>query len=342
MPELRKDPVTNSWVIISTERGKRPSDFGTEPRPPRPDFCPFCPGNEEKTPPEIAVYRNDGAAPNTPGWRVRVVANKFPALVIEGELERQTEGIYDKMSGVGAHEVIIETPDHDQTLPAMPEEKVEEVLWAYRDRILDLKRDSRFQYILVFKNHGEAAGASLDHTHSQLIATPIVPKRVQEEVDGVKQYYAEKRRCVYCDMVQQELACGGRVVSANDHFVAMAPFASRFPFETWIVPRTHEASFEDIKNQEYVSLARILKETLHRIERLLSDPPYNFVLHSAPFRQEKSVQYHWHIEITPRLTRLAGFEWGTGFSINPTPPEEAAQYLRDVGAPESAAAKNPD
>ena len=330
MPELRKDPVTNSWVIISTERGKRPSDFGTEPRPPRPGFCPFCPGNEEKTPPEIVVYRNDGAAPNTPGWRVRVVANKFPALVIEGELERQTEGIYDKMSGVGAHEVIIETPDHDQTLPAMPEQKVEEVLWAYRDRILDLKRDPRFQYILVFKNHGEAAGASLDHTHSQLIATPIVPKRVQEEVDGVKQYYAEKRRCVYCDMVQQELAYGGRVVSANDHFVAMAPFASRFPFETWIVPRTHEASFEDIGKQEYVSLARILKETLHRIERLLSDPPYNFVLHSAPFRQEKPVQYHWHIEITPRLTRLAGFEWGTGIYINPTPPEEAAQYLRDA------------
>lgn len=330
MPELRKDPVTNSWVIISTERGKRPSDFGTEPRPPRPGFCPFCPGNEEKTPPEIMVYRNDGAAPNTPGWRVRVVANKFPALVIEGELERQTEGIYDKMSGVGAHEVIIETPDHDQTLPAMPEQKVEEVLWAYRDRILDLKRDPRFQYILVFKNHGEAAGASLDHTHSQLIATPIVPKRVQEEVDGVKQYYAEKRRCVYCDMVKQELAYGGRVVSANDHFVAMAPFASRFPFETWIVPRTHEASFEDIGKQEYVSLARILKETLHRIERLLSDPPYNFVLHSAPFRQEKPAQYHWHIEITPRLTRLAGFEWGTGIYINPTPPEEAAQYLRDA------------
>ena len=330
MPELRKDPVTNSWVIISTERGKRPSDFGTEPRPPRPGFCPFCPGNEEKTPPEIVVYRNDGAAPNTPGWRVRVVANKFPALVIEGELERQTEGIYDKMSGVGAHEVIIETPDHDQTLPAMPEQKVEEVLWAYRDRILDLKRDPRFQYILVFKNHGEAAGASLDHTHSQLIATPIVPKRVQEEVDGVKQYYAEKRRCVYCDMVQQELADGGRMVSANDHFVAMAPFASQFPFETWIVPRTHEASFEDIGKQEYVSLARILKETLHRIERLLSDPPYNFVFHSAPVRQEKPVQYHWHIEITPRLTRLAGFEWGTGIYINPTPPEEAAQYLRDA------------
>ncbi|MFQ5803541.1 MAG: galactose-1-phosphate uridylyltransferase [Candidatus Methylomirabilales bacterium] len=330
MPELRKDPVTRCWVIISTERGKRPSDFGREPRPARPAFCPFCPGNEEKTPPEIMVYRNDGAAPNTPGWRVRVVTNKFPALVIEGDLERQGEGIYDKMSGVGAHEVIIETPEHDQTLPAMPEQKVGEVLWAYRDRILDLKQDPRFQYILVFKNHGEAAGASLEHPHSQLIATPIVPKQVQEEVDGVKQYYAEKGRCVYCDMVQQELVHGGRVVSANDHFVATAPFASRFPFETWIIPRTHEASFENIGEHEVVSLARILKETLQRIERLLSDPPYNFVLHNAPCREEKPVRYHWHLEITPRLTRLAGFEWGTGIYINPTPPEEAAQYLRDA------------
>ncbi len=330
MPELRKDPVTSRWVIISTERGKRPSDFDMEPPTRRRGFCPFCPGNEEKTPPEILVYRSDGGSPNTPGWRVRVVANKFPALIDEGDLNRQTEGIYDKMSGIGAHEVIVETPDHDQTLPGMPEPQIEEVLWAYRDRILDLKQDTRFQYILIFKNHGEAAGASLEHTHSQLIATPIVPKRVQEEVDGVKQYYADTGRCVYCDIVRQELTHGGRVVSANDHFVAMAPFAPRFPFETWIVPRIHETAFEHIGKQEHGSLARILKETLQRIERLLSDPPYNLVMHNAPLREDEPVQYHWHLEITPRLTRLAGFEWGTGFYINPTPPEEAAQYLRDA------------
>lgn len=330
LPELRKDPVTSRWVIISTERGKRPSDFVTEPRPRRPVFCPFCPGNEDKTPPEILVYGNDGATPNTRGWRVRVIANKFPALVVEGDVNRQAEGIYHKMSGIGAHEVIIETPDHDQTLPAMPEQRVEEVLWAYRDRILVLKQDPRFEYVLIFKNHGEAAGASLEHTHSQLIATPIVPKRVREEMNGVKQYYAEKGRCVYCDMVQQELAHEERVVSANDHFVAMAPFASRFPFETWIVPRAHQAAFEHIGKEAYASLARILKGTLQRIEVLLSNPPYNFVLHNAPFREGNALEYHWRLEITPRLIRLAGFEWGTGFYINPTPPEEAAQYLRDA------------
>lgn len=330
MPELRKDPIVSRWVIISTERGKRPFDFAAEPRPRRRGFCPFCPGNEEKTPAEILAYRNDGARPNTAGWRVRVVANKFPALVGEGDLNRQAEGIYQKMGGIGAHEVIIETPDHDQTLGAMPEQNVEEVLWAYRDRILALKQDPRFKYVLIFKNHGEAAGASLEHTHSQLIATPVVPKRVQEEMDGVTQYYAERGGCVYCDMVQQELAQRERMISANDHFVAMAPFASRFPFETWIVPRTHQVAFEDIEKEQYASLARILKETLQRIECLLSNPPYNFVLHNAPFREEKPLRCHWRLEITPRLIRLAGFEWGTGFYINPTPPEEAAQYLRDV------------
>ena len=329
MPELRKDPVTSRWVIISTERGNRPSDFRDEAGR-RPGFCPFCPGNEAKTPPEIMACRNDGVAPDTPGWRVRVIANKFPALVVDGDLNRQAEGIYEKMNGVGAHEVIIETPDHDLTLPAMPEGKVEEILQVYRDRILALKRDPRLQYVLIFKNHGEAAGASLAHSHSQLIATPIIPKRVREEVNGVTQYYAQRGCCVYCDMVQQECADGTRVVSVNDHFVVVAPFASRFPFETWIVPRMHEVAFEHIGKQECTSLARILKDTLQRIEGLLSNPPYNVVLHSAPFQGEKPTEYHWRLEITPRLTRLAGFEWGTGFYINPMPPEEAARSLRDV------------
>ncbi|HEV8663511.1 MAG TPA: DUF4931 domain-containing protein, partial [Candidatus Methylomirabilis sp.] len=179
MPELRKDPVTSRWVIISTERGKRPSDFSAEAPRRRSGFCPFCPGNEDKTPPEILAYRPNGGPPNSAGWNLRVVANKFPALQIEGELNRQGEGIYDKMSGLGAHEVIIETPEHEATLATLPEQRVEDVLWAFRDRIVDLKKDPRFQYILVFKNHGEAAGASLEHPHCQLIATPIIPKRVR-------------------------------------------------------------------------------------------------------------------------------------------------------------------
>lgn len=330
MPELRKDPITGRWVIISTERAKRPSDFGAEPSPRPSGFCPFCPGNEERTPPEILAYRHGGGPPNTPGWHVRVVANKFPALVAEGDLNRQGDGIYDKMNGVGVHEVIIETPDHEQTLTTLAAQQVEDVLGAYRDRILDLRKDPRLQYILVFKNHGEAAGASLEHPHSQLIATPIIPKRVREEVDGAKEYYDCKGRCVYCDMVRQELAQKSRVVSANAHFVAIAPFASQFPFETWILPRTHGASLEEAGKQECVGLARILQETLQRLERVLVDPPYNFVIHNSPLGEDDHIHYHWHLEITPRLTRMAGFEWGTGIYINPTPPEEAAQYLRDA------------
>jgi UDPglucose--hexose-1-phosphate uridylyltransferase len=339
--ELRKDPVTNRWVIISAERAKRPSDFGSKPLPRPSGVCPFCPGNEGATPPEVMAYRNGGEPPNTPGWHVRVIANKFPALMREGNLSRQSEGIYDKMQGVGVHEVIIESPDHDQTLGTMPPQQVEEVLSAFRERILDLKQDPRLQYVLIFKNHGEAAGASLEHPHSQLIATPIIPKRVREEVDGARQYYDAKQRCVYCDIIREELTQTRRVISMNDHFVAMAPFASRFPFETWVVPRTHYAAFEETPTEEYASLARIVQETFQRVERVLSNPPYNVVIHNAPFGEDDRLHYHWRLEITPRLIRLAGFEWGTGFYINPTPPEEAAQHLRDGSASESPPTSDP-
>ena len=330
MPELRKDPVTSRWVIISTERGKRPNDFAAEPERAKGGFCPFCPGNEDKTPPEVLAYRSNGGGPNTAGWSLRVVPNKFPALRIEGELNRQGDGIYDKMQGIGAHEVIVEGPGHKDTLASLPEPRVEDVLWAFRDRILDLKKDQRFRYILIFKNHGEAAGASLEHTHSQLIATPIVPKRVQEEVDGAREYYSYKERCVFCDMVRQELAQGVRSIAENDDFVAIAPFAARFPFETWILPKAHDPFFEDAPKHEYVHLSRILKEVLLRMEVVLGSPPYNLIVHNSPLRENDARHYHWHLELMPKLTRMAGFEWGSGFYINPTPPEEAARFLRDA------------
>ncbi len=331
MPELRKDPITSRWVIISTERGKRPSDFFPEPERKKGGFCPFCPGNEDKTPPEVLVYRNDGGRPNSPGWNLRVVPNKFPALQIEGEINRQGDGVYDKMNGIGAHEVVIESPNHEDTLANVPENKVEDVLWAFRDRILDLKKDPRFRYILVFKNHGEAAGASLEHSHSQLIATPIIPKRVREEVDGSKEYYDYKERCVYCDIVRQELSTSaGRLICENQGFIAIAPFASRFPFETWILPKNHDPFFEDAHKHEYVNLSRILKETLMRMDKVLAGPAYNLILHNSPLREGDSSTYHWHLELMPKLTRVAGFEWGSGFYINPTPPEEAAQFMREA------------
>ena len=298
-------------------------------------FCPFCAGNESKTPPEIIAYRpsSNGSVPpqrDAPGWNLRVVPNKFPALMIEGSLNRQAEGMFDKMNGVGAHEVIIETPDHNQTLATLPVKRVEDVLWAFRDRIVDLKKDKRFKYVLIFKNHGEAAGASLEHPHCQLIALPILPKQVVEELEGSKQYFLYKERCIYCDVIRQEMEAMVRVVGENDDFLTLAPYAPRFPFETWILPKRHESSYENSATHIYENLARAMKTLLAKMDRVLDLPAYNFVLHSSPVQDPPNDYYHWHIEVMPKLTKVAGFEWGTGFYINPTPPEEAARFLREA------------
>ncbi len=331
MPELRKDPITGRWVIISTDRGKRPMDFlRDEVKPGDAKNCPFCAGHESKTAPELLVYGRNGGAPNTPGWSIRVVPNKFPALKIEGELDREGEGLFDKMNGVGAHEVIIEAPEHDATLSTIPERALEDVLWAYRDRMLDLKNDKRFRYVLIFKNHGEAAGATVDHPHSQLIALPIVPRRVREEVDSSWHYYDEKERCIFCDIIRQEMDTGERVVAENEHFITMTPYASRFPFEMWLLPKVHGSSYENNQSTMYASLARMLKDVLMRMDAALDRPAFNFMIHTSPIGEEINDHYHWHVEIIPKLTKVAGFEWGTGFYINPTPPEEAARFLREA------------
>ncbi len=330
MPELRKDPIHGRWVIISTERGRRPSDFVTEERRAIGGFCPLCEGNEDRTPPEIVAFRNDGTPSNSPGWTLRVVPNKFPALRIEGDLDREGEGMYDKMNGVGAHEVVIETPRHSETIATLPLKGVENVLWAYRARIVDLRRDQRLRYVLVFKNHGVSAGASLEHPHSQIIALPVVPRRVAEEIEGAKAYFRYKDRCVFCDIIRQELQQRKRIVSENKSFLSVAPFASRFPFETWILPKTHYPSFEEMESSRYEEAAQILSETLQKMNRVLNDPPYNYIIHTSSFSGLDNDHYHWHFEIMPKLTKVAGFEWGTGFYINPTPPEEAAEYMREA------------
>ena len=329
MPELRKDPVTGRWVIISSDRGKKPVDFQDQRAKKRGGFCPFCAGNERTTPHETLAYRDSGA-PNTPGWRLRVVPNKFPALQIEGDLNKQGEGMFDKMNGIGAHEVFIESPDHTAALPTLPGKAVEELLMAFRARMEDLRQDRRFQYTLIFKNEGQIAGATLEHSHSQLIALPIVPIQVQEELDGCRKHYALKERCIYCDVIRQEMHTRGRIVTETPLFVALAPFAPRFPFETWLLPKRHISSFSASSNEDFQDLARLLQDTLRRLDRALSTPPYNFVIHTSPFREETNDYYHWHIEIMPKLTNIAGFEWGSGFYINPTPPEEAAAFLRDI------------
>ena len=331
MPELRKDPITGRWVIISTDRAKRPTDFVRESVNIKgTGFCPFCYGNEGKTPPEVLAYGRNGSGKDSPGWTVRVVPNKFPALGIEGDIDREGEGLFDRMNGIGAHEVIVETPDHQQTLATISDDAVEKVLWAYRDRVLDLKNDRRFRYILIFKNHGEAAGASLEHTHSQLIALPIVPKRVREEVDNSKRYYEEKERCIFCDMIRQEVETGGRVIADTEQFIAIAPYAPRFPFETWLLPKQHSSSFENQSSPVYGALAKLLRNILGRLDVVLDRPSYNYVVHTSPIGEEINDHYHWHIEMMPKLTKVAGFEWGTGFYINPTPPEEAARFLREA------------
>jgi UDPglucose--hexose-1-phosphate uridylyltransferase len=267
---------------------------------------------------------------NSGGWSVRVVPNKFPALGIEGSLDREGEGLFDRMNGVGAHEVIVETPNHKNTLAMLSEKSVEEVLGAYRDRMLDLKKDTRFRYLLLFKNHGEAAGASLEHTHSQLIALPIVPKRVQEELENSRKYFQQKERCIFCDMIRQEIETGSRVILENDAFIALAPYAPRFPFETWILPRAHSSAYENMPAEQYGSLAGLLREFLRRLDAVLAFPAYNYVIHTSPIGEENNEHYHWHLEMMPKLTKVAGFEWGTGFYINPTPPEESARFLRDA------------
>ena len=342
MSELRHNPISRRWVIIAAERARRPLDFIHVPghEPPPADNCPFCPGHEADTPPEIHAHRTNGAQPNGPGWTVRVVPNKYPALMIEGEPGRRGVGLYDRMRGIGAHEVIIETPDHGASLGRMPQEQIEQVLITYQERLRDLMRDPRFKYVLIFRNHGALAGASLAHPHSQLIATPVTPREVAVELDSSKVHHHQKERCLLCDLIAYEIEAGDRIVSIGESHVAYAPYASRFPFEVLFAPRVHGHSFAETPRHEISAIAAGLKDTLRRLESVLRDPPYNFVLHTAPnvntmtrrsnYWDTLPFDFHWHFEILPRISRVAGFEWGTGFYINPTSPEEAAQFLREV------------
>lgn len=332
MPELRRDPITGEWVIIASERAKRPSDFARPQEQDQDDnaVCPFDPGNEHMTPPEIMAFRHPGSQRNGPGWWVRVVPNKYPALAVEGDLNKTGFGVYDWMNGVGAHEVIIETPEHGTTLAFLDHRQIEDVLWAYRARYLDLKKDPRLKFILIFRNYGRVAGASLLHPHSQLIATPIVPGEIALELEGARRYEGYRDRCVFCDILRQERDEGSRLVAENEHFIAFEPYASKYPFETWLLPKRHGSSFAAIPAEEQAGFADMLGETLRRVHLCLHNPPYNYTLHTAPCDRDDSDGYHWHLEIYPRLTIAAGFEMGTGIYINVTPPELAAACLREV------------
>lgn len=340
MSELRWDPLKASWVIISNKEGRRPADFIRERQQIHTSVCPFCYGQEGKTPPEVFAIRGKDSVENGQGWKVRVIPNKYPALRIEGNLDKRGVGLYDAMNGIGAHEVVIENPDHDRSMAEFSTEEIVDVLTAWRSRLLDLRKDPRFRYILAFRNHGIEAGAPIPHPHSQIIALPVTPPMRATELSTCRKYFERKERCLVCDILTQEREDGRRIVSDDGNYLVFAPFASRFPFELNLLPWRHSHDFTLLADNDLADLAKTLKDTLLRLHQVLHDPPYNLALHNSPpmhLRLGKPsywgsipYDYHWHIEIVPRLGAGAGFELGTGLHMNPAPPEIAARFLREA------------
>ncbi len=332
MSELRQDPPTRRWVVFATERAKRPKDFvSAGPRPELPERdpdCPFCPGNEGKTPPETLAYAPEARAPNAPGWQVRVVPNAFAALRPEGELKVDDPFFYTRATGVGAHEVLVESPQHNRSPAHMSVDELALVVRAAAERFVHLAGDHRLSYIAFFRNKGKAAGSSLLHPHSQIIATPVAPTHIRDEIEQARRYYDDRVGCAYCDVLERERTEGRRVVADTGQYLVFEPFASRWPFETWIVPWEHRSIVDPADEGALVGLARALSLALRAIYEAADDPDYNLVLHEAPLRDSCEDYYHWHIEIVPRLSTPAGFELGTGIWINTVIPEDAAAFLR--------------
>jgi UDPglucose--hexose-1-phosphate uridylyltransferase len=333
-PEFRRDPLHHTWVVFAPKRQRRPQDFGPAIMQSG-HLDPFATGNERLTPYEVYALRDENSKPNQPGWRVRVVPNRYPAMEIEGALEGKPVGLYDHLSGIGAHEVVIETPDGDLAFEELPVPAIAEVLGAYRERINDLDRDTRFQHIYIFKNVGPAAGASLAHAHSQIVALPIIPPLVEGKLVRARQHYEAKQRSLFTDILHTEREEGSRLVAENDSFHLFCPYASRFPFELAIFPKRHHPDYASCAAPELHDLAEVLRFALQRLNECLSKPGYNILLHTAPLRRPATERfastrydYCWHIEITPRFNSLAGFEVGLGSYINTVFPEEAARYLR--------------
>lgn len=334
MSEYRQDPLSRRWVIIGSDRASRPNEFIEDPVRRQPLPCPFCFGHENETPPDVARYTN--GSPDR--WLVRVVPNKFPALTPDESVCNKCEPLASgrgetsrsagSIPGFGCHEVIIESPRHVASFAELTAAEAELVFLAYRDRILTLKGEGQYRYVQVFKNVGAGAGASLEHVHSQLVGLPGIPEVVAQELASCREHYAQSGTPLVADLLGQELAAGERIVATTANFVALCPYASRFPYETWILPRRAEPSYEAADPGEFGELARLMQDVIGRIERAAGGAPYNCVLHTQPFDTSADDHYHWHIEIIPRLTKVAGFEWGTGCFINPFHPEMAAEHLR--------------
>lgn len=330
MSIIRQDPTTKEWVIIAAERMRRPHEYKQAIRPQSAqtpvEVCPFCPGHEASTPEEVFRIADAGGT----GWAVRVTANKFPALGATGQLGRREAGpLFREMDGVGYHEVIIETPVHDRSLPLMTDHEVADILKAYQARYRSLREDARIKYIIMFKNHGEAAGTSLAHPHSQLVATPVPPMLLRRKYEVATAHYDDTGRCLYCDVAEEERRAKSRVVLETDRFLVFHPFASRVPFETWITPKRHQASFGQVSPEDLAALAPVLRKTLKALHDRLGDPDFNYIIHSAPIEDENKDYYLWHIQILPRLTTIAGFELGSGIYITTMLPEESAAAMRE-------------
>ncbi len=344
LPEFRQDLISGRWVIIATDRARRPDTFACKGKneidyaalPAYEQSCPFCPGNEAMTPPGLLTLGCGGAAATgSADWRVRVVPNKYPALEPRGDpspaLENGCEVLFQKMPGYGVHEVIIETPQHNRHPGSLAAEQVELVVEAYYRRSAALAGNRHLRFLQIFRNHGRQAGASIEHPHSQLVALPFVPALMQQELDRVHRYFLEHGDCPYCRLLDEERDYGKRMIAENESFSAYMPYASRCPFETWLLPRRHQSSFLEMEREERSAFADIFNRVLGRLARALADPPYNYYLHSAPVRTAALPHFHWHLEIAPKLTTAAGFEMGSGVFINVTLPEEAAAFIRDKG-----------
>lgn len=329
MPEIRQNIATKEWVVISTERAKRPEDFKSlkekKVLPEWSEKCPFCPGNEQMTPYETYVITDEYGK-----WKIRVIPNKYPAVVQEGTVEFKIEGIKRCVSGVGSAEVVIESPKHNAILPLMPENHIEQIINVYRDRYLAIEKDKRIKMIIIFRNYGEQAGASIEHPHSQIIAIPVVPFHIRYRIEEAMRYYDETGECVFCRMLSEELKLQERIVVETGHFVSFIPYAALAPFHMWILPRRHTESFGEITDDEISDLAKNLKLTLAKLYYGLDNPDYNFVIRSVPVNEKGKDYYHWYITIMPRLVKTAGFEIGTGMSINSSIPEENAKFLREI------------
>jgi len=332
MPELRFNPINGEWVIIATERAKRPHEFAKNPDalkrlPSYVEGCPLCPGNEHMTPPETMRIGRNGK------WAVRVVPNKFAALSSEGEPFRQTKGLKRSVNGVGIHEVLIENPDHSQTPGLLTADDVELIIQGYHERYNAISKDPRINLVTIFKNNGLEAGTSLEHPHSQILATPIISPELWHRLEDSSQFYNREGQCLFCRAMEEELADPIRVIEVSSHFLAFIPYASLSPFSLYLFPRRHMACFGEINPEEIRDLARVLQAVLAKLYFGLGNPAYNYVIRTAPIANSSSRYYHWYLSVIPRLTRVAGFELGSGMYINVTLPEASAEFLRNVEVP---------